>query len=254
MHAVDRHWMPYRHAAGTDPALGLVPAGLACENQQSGREHLEPNLQAVAPLSGCVRHSPHLWIQYNSIGREGGVVCLERIYARAHTHSSSEDGGVAGFGAGQRCCSEHTRGAPSSSGGWVGGCRGCPLARCRASRGWRSDGACPQRTCGAQSKKLAPRHAPEQVPTRSRTRLLPGPLQAPLPAGQTRPGSRIEVPPTRGTAWGCAPPTAWRVVQVAAGTTAGSSSRAHKIVLPRKTFCRPRTNFIRNAVSSSTHQ
>ena len=48
MHALDRHWMPYRHAARTDPALGLVPAGLACENQQSGRVHLEPNLQAVA--------------------------------------------------------------------------------------------------------------------------------------------------------------------------------------------------------------
>ena len=48
MHALDRHWMPYRHAAGTGPALCLVPAGLACENQQSGRVHLEPNLQAVA--------------------------------------------------------------------------------------------------------------------------------------------------------------------------------------------------------------
>ena len=48
MHALDRHWMPCRHAAGTGPALCLVPAGLACENQQSGRVHLEPNLQAVA--------------------------------------------------------------------------------------------------------------------------------------------------------------------------------------------------------------
>jgi len=48
LHALDRHWMPYRHAAGPIPALGLVPAGLACENQQSGRVHLEPNLQAVA--------------------------------------------------------------------------------------------------------------------------------------------------------------------------------------------------------------
>ena len=47
MHALDRHWMPCRHAAGTGPALCLVPAGLACENQQSGRVHLEPNLQAV---------------------------------------------------------------------------------------------------------------------------------------------------------------------------------------------------------------
>ena len=47
MHALDRHWMPYRHAAGTGPALCLVPAGLACENQQSGLVHLEPNLQAV---------------------------------------------------------------------------------------------------------------------------------------------------------------------------------------------------------------
>ena len=74
MHALDRHWMPYRHAAGTGLTLCLVPAGLACENQQSGRVHLEPNAQAVAlaPLSGCVRHSPHLWIQYNSMGREGG--------------------------------------------------------------------------------------------------------------------------------------------------------------------------------------
>ena len=41
LHALDRHWMPYRHAAGTGPALCLVPAGLACENQQSGRVHLE---------------------------------------------------------------------------------------------------------------------------------------------------------------------------------------------------------------------
>ena len=48
LHALDRHWMPCRHAAGTGPALCLVPAGLACENQQSGRVHLEPNLQAVA--------------------------------------------------------------------------------------------------------------------------------------------------------------------------------------------------------------
>ena len=48
MHALDRHWMPCRHAAGTGPAFCLVPAGLACENQQSGRVHLEPNLQAVA--------------------------------------------------------------------------------------------------------------------------------------------------------------------------------------------------------------
>ena len=40
--------MPCRHAAGTGPAFCLVPAGLACENQQSGRVHLEPNLQAVA--------------------------------------------------------------------------------------------------------------------------------------------------------------------------------------------------------------
>ena len=48
MHALDRHWMPCRHAAGTGPALCLVPAGLACENQQSGRVHLEPNAQAVA--------------------------------------------------------------------------------------------------------------------------------------------------------------------------------------------------------------
>ena len=51
MHALDRHWTPCRHAAGTGPAFGspfcLVPAGLACENQQSGRVHLEPNLQAV---------------------------------------------------------------------------------------------------------------------------------------------------------------------------------------------------------------
>jgi hypothetical protein len=87
LHAVDRHWMPYRHAAGTDPALGLVPAGLACENQQSGRVHLEPNLQAVAaPLSGCVRHSPHLWIQYNSIGREGGSSALS-IPTTVRTHT-----------------------------------------------------------------------------------------------------------------------------------------------------------------------
>ena len=42
MHALDRHWMPCRHAAGTGPAFRLVPAGLACENQQSGRVHLEP--------------------------------------------------------------------------------------------------------------------------------------------------------------------------------------------------------------------
>jgi len=52
LHALDRHWTPCRHAAGTGPAFGspfcLVPAGLACENQQSGRVHLEPNLQAVA--------------------------------------------------------------------------------------------------------------------------------------------------------------------------------------------------------------
>jgi len=48
LHALDRHWMPYWHAAGTEPAFCLVPAGLACENQQSGRVHLEPNLQAVA--------------------------------------------------------------------------------------------------------------------------------------------------------------------------------------------------------------
>ena len=48
MHALDRHWMPYWHAAVAGPAICLVPAGLACENQQSGRVHLEPNLQAVA--------------------------------------------------------------------------------------------------------------------------------------------------------------------------------------------------------------
>jgi hypothetical protein len=47
LHAPDRHWMPYRHAAGTGPALCLVPAGLACANLQSGRVHLGPNLQAV---------------------------------------------------------------------------------------------------------------------------------------------------------------------------------------------------------------
>ena len=54
MHALDRHWMPYRHAAVAGPAICLVPAGLACENQQSGRVHLEPNLQAVAGGHRCV--------------------------------------------------------------------------------------------------------------------------------------------------------------------------------------------------------
>ena len=47
---------------------------------------------------------------------------------------------MAGFGAGQRCYSEHKRGAPSSAG---------HMRR------------------GAHSEKLALRHAPEQVPTRS---------------------------------------------------------------------------------------
>ena len=61
MHALDRHWMPCRHAAGTGPALCLVPAGLACENQQSGRVHLDPNLQAVVgtvALSLQAGHEP----------------------------------------------------------------------------------------------------------------------------------------------------------------------------------------------------
>ena len=53
--------MPYRHAARTDPALGLVPAGLACENQQSGRVHLEPNLQVAGTA---------FWLRRRSCGQK----------------------------------------------------------------------------------------------------------------------------------------------------------------------------------------
>ena len=51
MQPLDRHWMPYRHAVRTGPAVCLKPAGLACANLQSCRVHLAPNLQAVPGTS-----------------------------------------------------------------------------------------------------------------------------------------------------------------------------------------------------------
>ena len=51
MQPLVRHWMPYRHAVRTGPAVCLKPAGLACANLQSCRVHLAPNLQAVPGTS-----------------------------------------------------------------------------------------------------------------------------------------------------------------------------------------------------------
>ena len=226
LHALDRHWMPYRHAAGTGPTLGLVRAGLACENQQSGRVHLEPNLQAVAaPLSGCVRHSPHLWIQYNSMGREGGVVCLERIYARAHTHSSSEDGGVAGFGAGQRGCSEHTRGAPSSAGAGLGA---AGAARWRVA-GQAGDGAAMARAHSEHAAHKARnwRHGMLLSRCPRAPGYSPDLCRRPCPPGRPGPAAASRCF-QRGALQGVRTSDAWRVVHVAAGrptTAAGSITR-----------------------------
>ena len=135
MHTLDRHWMPCRHAAGTGPALCLVPAGLACENQQSGRVHLEPNLQAVAaPLSGCVRHNPHLWIQYNSIGREGGSSALSAsTTARIHTRRQKTEAWLdSGRGNG---AAASTRGARLLQRGLGWGLQGLPAGALQGKQG-----------------------------------------------------------------------------------------------------------------------
>ena len=51
MQPLVRHWMPYRHAVRTGPAVRTKSAGLACANLQSCRVHLAPNLQAVPGTS-----------------------------------------------------------------------------------------------------------------------------------------------------------------------------------------------------------
>ena len=74
MHPLDRHWMPYRHAVRTGPAVCLLPAGLACANLQSCRVHLAPNLQAVPGTSVL---SLQAWHEPQKAGIDLRDVCRE---------------------------------------------------------------------------------------------------------------------------------------------------------------------------------
>ena len=70
MQPLDRHWMPYRHAVRTGPAVCLKPAGLACANLQSCRVHLAPNLQAVPGTSVL---SLQAWHEPQKVGIDLGT-------------------------------------------------------------------------------------------------------------------------------------------------------------------------------------
>ena len=70
MQPLVRHWMPYRHAVRTGPAVCLKPAGLACANLQSCRVHLAPNLQAVPGASVL---SLQAWHEPQKVGIDFGT-------------------------------------------------------------------------------------------------------------------------------------------------------------------------------------